>query len=73
MYVSLLQLLCRKEGIIPALESSHAVYYGVKLASELSKDKVIVINVSGRGDKDMLQVAKEIGVNLNDDLTDGSA
>ncbi|KAE8911480.1 Tryptophan synthase beta chain [Phytophthora fragariae] len=64
------QLISLHEGIIPALESSHAVHYGVKLASTLPSDKVVVINISGRGDKDMLQVAKELGVNLDDDLTD---
>ncbi|OQR96989.1 tryptophan synthase [Achlya hypogyna] len=67
------QICCRQEGIIPALESSHAIAYGITLASELGPGKVIVINVSGRGDKDMLQVAKELGVNLNDDLTDTHA
>jgi tryptophan synthase beta chain len=46
-------LLSKKEGIIPALESSHAVAFGGKLAKELGKDKVIVINLSGRGDKDV--------------------
>ena len=40
------------EGIIPALESSHAIYYGMQLAKKMSKDEVIVINLSGRGDKD---------------------
>lgn len=44
------------EGIIPALESSHAVAYGIKLAKELLKDNVIIINLSGRGDKDVDQV-----------------
>lgn len=46
-------LLCRTEGIIPALESSHAVYYGANLAANLPSDKIILINVSGRGDKDL--------------------
>lgn len=45
--------LSRLEGIIPAIESSHAIYYGMKLAKSLSKDKIIIINLSGRGDKDM--------------------
>ncbi|WDV45621.1 tryptophan synthase subunit beta [Clostridiaceae bacterium M8S5] len=52
-------LLSRTEGIIPALESSHAIAYGVKLAKKLPKDKVIIVNLSGRGDKDAIQV-KEI-------------
>lgn len=46
-------LLSKTEGIIPALESSHAVAYGMKLAKSLTKDKIIVINLSGRGDKDV--------------------
>lgn len=50
------QSLCSFEGIIPALESSHAIAYGMKLAKTLSKDKVIVINLSGRGDKDVDQL-----------------
>ena len=46
------QLLCRTEGIIPALESSHAIAHTVKMAPTLKKDQIIVINLSGRGDKD---------------------
>ncbi len=45
--------LSRLEGIIPAIESSHALYYGMKLAKSLSNDKIIIINLSGRGDKDL--------------------
>lgn len=52
------QLLSKTEGIIPALESSHAVAYAVKLAKELSKDDIIIVNLSGRGDKDVEQVFK---------------
>ena len=48
-----LYLLAKNEGIIPAMESAHAVAYGVKLAKTLNQDKVIVINLSGRGDKDL--------------------
>jgi len=51
------QLLCRTEGIIPALESTHALAYTIKRAPQLSKDKIIVMNLSGRGDKDVDQVA----------------
>ena len=58
------QLLCRTEGIIPALESSHAVAYGVKLASERPPDQSILINLSGRGDKDINTVADALGVTL---------
>jgi tryptophan synthase beta chain len=48
--------LSRIEGIIPALESSHAVAYAMKLAGTLPKDKIIIVNLSGRGDKDVHQV-----------------
>jgi tryptophan synthase beta chain len=57
-------LLSRLEGIIPALESAHAVAYCLKLAPTLSKDKIIIVNLSGRGDKDVMQVAKIRGVEL---------
>lgn len=50
------QVLSHEEGIIPALESSHAVAYAIKLAKELSKDDIIIVNLSGRGDKDVEQV-----------------
>ena len=53
---------CRIEGIIPALESSHALACAVKLAPTLSKDKIILVNLSGRGDKDMHTVAKRAGI-----------
>lgn len=52
------QLLSKTEGIIPALESSHAIAHTVKLAKELSKDDIIIVTVSGRGDKDVEQVFK---------------
>jgi tryptophan synthase beta chain len=52
------------EGIIPAIESSHAIAYTLKLAPKLSKDKIIIVNLSGRGDKDIDTVAKEMGVEL---------
>jgi tryptophan synthase beta chain len=54
--------LCRTEGIIPALESSHAVAYAMKLAPTMAKDKVLLVNLSGRGDKDMHTVAKASGL-----------
>lgn len=54
------QLLCRTEGIIPALESSHAVAYAVKLAKTLSPDKIIIINLSGRGDKDVENISQNL-------------
>jgi len=58
------KLMCEYEGIIPALETSHAIYYAVQLAKELGPGKDIVINMSGRGDKDMPQVAKMMGVEV---------
>ena len=54
--------LCRYEGIIPALESSHALAYAAQLAPTLSKDKVLLVNLSGRGDKDMHTVAEKSGI-----------
>ena len=54
-------LLCETEGLIPALESSHAVAEVVKLAPTLPADKIIVINLSGRGDKDVVEVARILG------------
>ena len=54
--------LCRFEGIIPALESSHALAYASKLAPTLPKDKILLVNLSGRGDKDMHTVAEKSGL-----------
>jgi tryptophan synthase beta chain len=51
---------CRIEGIIPALESSHALAYAAKLAATLPKDRIILANLSGRGDKDMHTVAERM-------------
>jgi tryptophan synthase beta chain len=58
------KLLSEKEGIIPALESAHAVYYAAKLAATLPKSDIVLVNLSGRGDKDMVIVAKALGVKL---------
>ncbi len=58
------QLLCELEGIIPALEPSHAIAYAMKLAPTLPKDHLMVINLSGRGDKDIFTVADILGVKL---------
>ena len=55
------QTLCRTEGIIPALESSHAVAEVIKRAPKMRKDQVILVNLSGRGDKDLNTVIKEMG------------
>ena len=57
-------LLSRSEGIIPALESSHAVYHAVELAKTLSKDQIVLVNLSGRGDKDIDTVAQATGVGI---------
>lgn len=54
------QLLARSEGVFPALESSHALAYAIKLAPKLSKNKIIVVNLSGRGEKDIFILAKNI-------------
>jgi len=54
--------LCRLEGIIPALESSHAVAYATKIAPTLGRDAVLLVNLSGRGDKDMHTVAQRSGI-----------
>jgi len=56
--------LTRTEGIIPALESSHAIAYVMKLAPTLDKDKIIIVNLSGRGDKDINTVARLEGIEL---------
>jgi len=62
--VEAFHLLSEKEGIIPALESAHAIAYAVKLAAKMSKNQTIVVTLSGRGDKDVQQVAKREGTEL---------
>jgi len=59
-----LKLLSETEGIIPALESAHAVAYAARLAPTLPKEQVMIVNLSGRGDKDMQTVAQALGVSL---------
>lgn len=59
-----LQLLAELEGIIPALESAHAVAAVMRLAPRLKKNRTVVINLSGRGDKDMSMVGEYLGVKL---------
>jgi tryptophan synthase beta chain len=56
--------LCRIEGIIPALESAHALAHATKIAPELGKDINIVVNLSGRGDKDINTIADIEGITL---------
>jgi tryptophan synthase beta chain len=63
--VEAFKYLTRIEGIIPAIESAHAIAYAVKLAPELPKNKIVVVNLSGRGDKDVYSVAKYMGEELN--------
>ena len=58
------QLCSRMEGIIPALESSHALAHGFKRARDLAEDKILIVNLSGRGDKDVQEVARFTGQNL---------
>ena len=62
--LSAFQILCHTEGIIPALESSHAVAEVIKRAPKMRKDQVVLVNLSGRGDKDLNTVIKELGTNL---------
>jgi len=64
--VDAFEYLARTEGIIPAIESAHAVAHAQKIAPHMSKDKIIVITISGRGDKDCASVAKYRGVDLNE-------
>ncbi|MGZ9045834.1 MAG: tryptophan synthase subunit beta [Telluria sp.] len=56
--------LCRTEGIIPALESSHALAHAIKIAPTMARDRILLVNLSGRGDKDMHTVAKASGLSL---------
>jgi tryptophan synthase beta chain len=58
------ELLSRLEGIIPALESAHAVAEAVKIAPKMPKDSTIIVNLSGRGDKDVQEVARIKGISL---------
>lgn len=62
--VKAFEYLSRVEGIIPAVESSHAIAYALKYVPTLSKDKIVVINVSGRGDKDVAAIARYRGVEI---------
>jgi len=55
---------CRTEGIIPALESAHALAYAARLAATMSRDKVLLVNLSGRGDKDMATVAERSSIGV---------
>lgn len=60
------QMLARTEGILPALESAHAIHFAGELAATMSKDEIVVICLSGRGDKDVVTVRDALGGGLND-------
>jgi tryptophan synthase beta chain len=64
--VAAFHYLSKIEGIIPAIESSHAVAHAMKLAPTMDKDQIIVINISGRGDKDVAAIARYMGVDLHE-------
>ncbi|MCD2436197.1 tryptophan synthase subunit beta [Acidaminococcus sp. NSJ-142] len=64
--VEAFEYLSRTEGIIPAIESAHAVAYAMKLAPTLPKEKLLVVNLSGRGDKDVAAIARYKGVDLHE-------
>ena len=64
--VNAFEYLSRTEGIIPAIESAHAVAHAIKLAPTMGKDKIIVINISGRGDKDCAAIARYRGEDINE-------
>ncbi len=58
------QTLCRTEGIIPALESAHAIAEAIRIAPSMRPDQIILVNLSGRGDKDIFTVADTLGVTI---------
>ena len=60
------EYLAKTEGIIPAIESAHAVAYATKLAPTMSKDQIIVITISGRGDKDCAAIARYRGEDIHE-------
>ena len=64
--VEAFEYLSKMEGVIPAIESAHAVAYAMKLAPTMGKDKIIVVNLSGRGDKDVAAIARYKGVDLHE-------
>ena len=64
--LSAFQLCCETEGIIPALEPSHALVHVAKIAPELPKDHIICMNMCGRGDKDIFTVARALGWDMDE-------
>ena len=64
--VDAFEYLARKEGIIPAIESAHAVAHAMKLAPKMGRDQIIVVNLSGRGDKDCAAIARYRGEDIRE-------
>ena len=64
--VDAFELLSRAEGIIPAIEAAHAVAYAVRLAREMGGNTILVVCLSGRGDKDVAAIARYKGENINE-------
>ena len=64
--VNAFEYLSRTEGIIPAIESAHAIAYAMKLAPTMDKDKIIIVTISGRGDKDCAAIARYRGEDINE-------
>ena len=64
--VQAFEYLSRTEGIIPAIESAHALSYAMKIAPEMSRENIIVVTISGRGDKDCASIARYRGENLSE-------
>ncbi|MDD6448452.1 MAG: tryptophan synthase subunit beta, partial [Lachnospiraceae bacterium] len=64
--VNAFEYLSRMEGVIPAIESSHALAYAMKIAPQMDKDKIIVVTISGRGDKDCAAIARYRGENIDE-------
>ena len=64
--VNAFEYLAKTEGIIPAIESAHAVAYAMKLAPQMDKDQIMVITISGRGDKDCAAIARYRGEDIHE-------
>ena len=64
--VAAFEYLSRTEGIIPAIESAHAIAYAMVLAPTMKKDEIIIVNVSGRGDKDVAAIARYKGEDIHE-------
>ena len=64
--VEAFEILSRTEGIIPAIESAHALYHAIQIAPKMDKDEIIVVCLSGRGDKDAAMIAKFKGENIHE-------